>query len=77
MKDVEGMEVQLQVFFVVALDGCERSDSRSIRLIPSKRAFCIRSGQGVVVVVVVEMEPWLFGRYSVATLTELSRLITT
>lgn len=47
MKDIEGMEVQLQVFFIVALDGCERSDSRSSRLIPSKKAFCIRSGQGV------------------------------
>lgn len=46
MNDIEGMEVQLQVFFIVALDGCERSDSCSSRLIPSKRAFCIRSGQG-------------------------------
>jgi hypothetical protein len=40
------MEVQLQVFFIVALDGWGRSESRSSRLIPSKRALCIQSGQG-------------------------------
>ena len=40
------MEVQLQVLFIVVLVGCERCDSRSSCLIPSKRTFSIRSGQG-------------------------------
>jgi hypothetical protein len=66
VKDVEGMEAQLQVLFIEALDGCERSPVRE----PSV------SGLGRVLVV-VERESWLFSRYSVTTLTELSRLITT